>query len=180
VLFSSPQLGAIKNSIWRHEESNGYPQTSEKAIEDRLCQNHPAACSDAPNNQEPRTRKLHVSDIVRGTKVIASFKLQGSPLVPHEQAEARAAGCAACKKNVDYSKPCSGICEELAEVVRAVVGGATTKYDYQLKACEVCGCANVAQIHVPADILSKGVTPEMLEEFRKIDHCWKGKELAAL
>jgi hypothetical protein len=176
--FSSHQLGAIKYSIWKHEESNGYPQTAEADIESQLCQNHPFSCSDNP--PVVSGRRLHVSDIVRGTRVIASFKLAGSPLVPHEEAERRAGICVNCSHNVDYAKPCSGLCQELIEIVNAVVGGAATKYDSMLKACDICGCANSAQVHVPAEFLAKGVSPEMLAEFKTVEQCWKWRAVEAL
>lgn len=176
VKFSSHQLGAIKYSIWKHEESNGYPQTPEQEIEDQLCLDHPASCVDRSHN-EPPTRALQMGDIVRGTKVIAAFKLKGSPLVEHAEAERRASICASCKKNVDYSKPCSGLCQELTDLVQSMVGGATTKFDHQLKACQICGCLNTAQIHVPADILAKGVNEPMMRDFREVEHCWKWKAI---
>jgi hypothetical protein len=176
--FKSHQLDAIKYSIRKHEEANGYTLTSETEIESQLCVNHPFACSDDPGHASPR--KLHLSDIVRGTRVLASFKLQGSPLVSPEEAERRASICVTCHQNVSYSKPCSGICQELIDLVQSVVGGAATRFDHQLKACGICGCANVAQIHVPADILAKGVTPEMMTEFRTVGNCWKWREIDAV
>ncbi len=44
--FSSPQLPAIKQSIWKHEEGNGYPRSTDQQIEDQLCINHPFSCGD--------------------------------------------------------------------------------------------------------------------------------------
>lgn len=176
TLFSSPQLAALKYSIRKHEEANSYTITSEAEIENQLCVNHPFACSENP---AVAPRRLHLSDILRGTKVIASFKLAGSPLVAHEEAERRAGICINCSHNVDYAKPCSGICQELIDLVKSVVGGAATKYDSMLKACDICGCANTAQVHVPVEFLLKGTTPEMLNQFRTVSQCWKAKELDA-
>lgn len=174
--FSSPQLGAIKYSIRKHEEANGYPITSEADIESQLCENHPFSCSENP---PVAPRRLHLNDILRGTRVIASFKLAGSPLVAQEEAERRAGICINCPRNVDYAKPCSGICQELLDLVKSVVGGAATKYDSMLKACDICGCSNAAQVHVPAEFLAKGVTDEMMVQFRTIPNCWKWKEIEA-
>lgn len=175
--FSSPNLVAIKYSIWKHEEANGYPTTPEADIENRLCESHPFSCSDNP---PVAPRRLHLNDILRGTRVIASFKLAGSPLVAPEEAERRAGICTTCSRNVDYAKPCSGICQELLDLVQSVVGGSATKYDGMLKACDICGCDNSAQVHVPAEFLVKGVTPEMMTQFKTVGNCWKWKAIEAL
>lgn len=44
--FFSPQIPALVDSINRHEEANGYPETSQKDIEAQLCINHPFSCGD--------------------------------------------------------------------------------------------------------------------------------------
>lgn len=168
--FRASQLNAILVSIRKHEEDNGYPIQSNSEIESQLCVNHPFSCSENP---PVAPRRLHLSDIVHGTKVIASFKRAGSPLVDQEEAERRAGICINCPRNVDYAKPCSGICQELVDLVKSLVGGAATKYDSMLKACDICGCANAAQVHVPIEFLSKGVTPEMMVQFKTVSTCWK-------
>lgn len=175
--FRSPQLAALLYSVRKHEESNGYAITPEADIESALCVNHPFSCSDNPDTPY---RRLHVTDIIRGTKVIASFKLAGSPLVSPELAEQRAGICVNCPENVDYAKPCSGICQELIDLVRSMVGGAVTRHDSQLKACRICGCSNAAQVQVPAEFLAKGVNDQMMAQFRMVPNCWKAKEIAAL
>jgi hypothetical protein len=177
--FQSFQINALKASIWSHEENNGYERSTEEAIENQLCQNHPASCGVNPP-VDPETRRLAMADIVRGTKVIAKFKLAGSPLVTQEHAEKRAYLCSTCKKNVNYTKPCSGICQELIDLVEGIVGGAKTTYDDSLKACAVCACSNAAQVHVPAEFLALGVTDAMMAEFNQIPDCWKAKELREL
>lgn len=177
--FSSHQLGAIKHSIWQHESANGYPETSDEDIENQLCKNHASSCGD---NSSPRVvqRALHVSDIVRGTKVLVHFKATGSKLVSQEHANRRAEECANCKKNVDYRKPCAGLCAELVELVKSIIGEVSTPYDSQLKACGICACSNAAQVHIPANVLASGVNDRMMEEFRAMPDCWKWKEIEAV
>lgn len=179
VKFSSPQINALKYSIFKHEEANGYEKSTDEAVESQLCANHPASCG-ANSLRASETRHLHFTDIVRGTRVILSHKLAGSPLVSHERAEQRASICATCKKNVSYSKPCSGFCPELDDMVNALVGGFGTIYDDKLKACAVCACSNVAQVHVPAEFLALGVTEAMMVEFEQVPDCWKAAELKEL
>lgn len=179
TIFTSPQLNALKYSIQKHEEANGYALTDEQDIETQLCKNHPASCGSNPP-RDHTARALNISDIVRGTKVIAKFKLAGSPLVPKEQAEHRAYICSTCKKNVHYSKPCSGLCPELDDLVKGLIGDVHTSYDDKLKACAICACSNAAQVHVPAEILKAGVTEQMMTEFALVPDCWKYHELREL
>lgn len=174
--FTSPQLNALKAAIAKHEEANGYEITTDEAIESQLCKNHPAACGSNPPRVS-ETRHLGVADIVRGTRVILNHKLAGSPLVEKQVAEQRAYICSTCKKNVNYSKPCSGLCPELDAVIQALVGGEGTSYDAQLKACAICACSNAAQVHVPIEFLALGVTDAMMLEFEQVPDCWKAKEL---
>lgn len=177
--FTSPQINALKVAIAKHEEANGYEQSTDEAVENQLCQNHPASCG-ANSLRTSETRHLHFTDIVRGTRVLLNHKLAGSPLVSREKAEHRASICATCKKNVSYSKPCSGYCPELDDMVKGLVGDITTSYDAQLKACAVCACSNAAQVHVPIEFLALGVTEAMMVEFEQVTDCWKALELREL
>lgn len=173
--FRAFQLDAILVSIRKHEEANEYPIQSSAEIENQLCENHPFSCSENPS---VTPRRLHLNDILRGTRVILSFKAAGSPLVAQGEAERRAGICINCTRNVDYAKPCSGACPELVDVVKSIVGGAATKYDSMLKACDICGCSNAAQVHVPAEFLAKGVTDEMMAQFKTVSTCWKFSEVS--
>lgn len=179
VKFSSPQINALKYSIFKHEEANGYEKSTDEAIENQLCANHPASCG-ANSLRASETRHLRFTDIVRGTRVLLSHKLAGSPLVSQQRAEQRAHICSTCHKNVNYSKPCSGFCPELDDMVKGLVGDITTPYDSLLKACAVCACSNAAQVHVPAEFLALGVTEAMMTEFETVPDCWKFAELREL
>lgn len=179
TVFTSPQIRALKAAVRSHEEANGYALSTDEDVEGQLCQNHLASCGSNPP-RDHTTVSLNLADIVRGTKVLAKFKLAGSPLVAPETAERRAYICSTCKKNVNYSKPCSGICQELIDVVKGLVGDVSTSYDDKLKACAICACSNAAQVHVPIEFLQAGVTEQMMAEFALVPDCWKGKELAAI
>jgi len=43
-----------------------------------------------------------------------------------------------------------------------------------LENCNICGCANKAQVHIPLEVLAKGVTSDMA--FPSI--CWKKTALS--
>lgn len=87
--FSSPNLGAIKYSIWKHEEANGYPTTSEAEIEHRLCENHPASCGQDSPKLLARAANF-VSDM-------AQWARQGFPLASEEVVQQRLDLCQACE-----------------------------------------------------------------------------------
>lgn len=87
--FSSHQLGAIKYSIWKHEESNGYPQTPEAEIEHQLCINHPASCGENKPKLLARAANF-VTDMAHWAK-------QGFPLAGEEDLQKRLDICQACE-----------------------------------------------------------------------------------
>jgi hypothetical protein len=123
----------------------------------------------------PKKIRLGLDDILRGTRVLLAFKLAGSPLVPREEAERRAGICSRCYMNQGFSRPCA-TCGGLDELVRSLVGNQRTSQDDKLQACGVCHCMNKAQVWLPLEILAKGVTEEMKNQFAKMAEltgCWK-------
>lgn len=86
--FSSPNLDAIKESIWRHEESNGYPRTSSAEIEDRLCAEHPVTCGENTPSLLEKAANF-ATDMARWAK-------EGFPTVSEEVLQTRLDVCRAC------------------------------------------------------------------------------------
>jgi hypothetical protein len=122
--------------------------------------------------QEPPSvekRQLGVMDVVNFLKVVKHWLLNNPTLVEPEEADRRAAICAACPYNVD-AVGCFG-CTNIAGLMFDVIKERATPHDGQLKNCQVCGCVNRAQVWVPKETLDQGVSPEMREEFPA--HCWK-------
>lgn len=167
--FKHATVMHLTRMVKAHREANNYPigTNFENEVELAICARNPQLCKDFA--MQP-TVQLGLGDIIRGTRVLAEFKLKGSPLVPAEVAEHRAAICSNCTYNMAYTKSCIA-CRDVEELVTSMVGGATTKYDAKLKACNVCHCANAAQVHIPLEILRKGVTPEM--DLNWPENCWK-------
>jgi hypothetical protein len=150
-------------------------------VENWICEEHPEDCTEVDMNI-PRKRHLTLSDVIRGTRVMASFKLAGSPLVERTEAERRGAICQHCDFNQWFAKPCTGICPELQTVVNNIVGHQGTHYDQYLNSCGICSCFLQASIWLPLWIQDKGLTDEMREQFKKVvvtmptGHsipCWK-------
>lgn len=141
-------------------------------LERAVCKIYPVECTGAINGK-PRKSRLDLSTVLRGTQVLLAFKLAGSPYVSQEEAERRAEICSRCPWNLEYAKPCGGNCGGLKEMVAAIVGDRRTSYDDRLKSCGVCSCINSAHVHMPLEILAKGVSEEMKEQFTTIPGCWK-------
>ena len=87
--FSSPQIPALKDSIWRHEEANGYPISTEQSIEDQLCINHPFSCDDqAPGLVEQAGSLI---------KAVVNFAKSGFVRTSEEVLQQRLDICQACE-----------------------------------------------------------------------------------
>lgn len=181
--FREPATGQYLNggtwdmllqTVRDYRKANGIPLglDFEDEVETQVCRNQPDEC-DYIDDSIPRDRQLSMSDVIRGTKVLLSFKLAGSPLVSREEAERRGSICSGCRFNVTFPRPCTGLCPELRDLVVAIVGNQGTQYDKDLKSCSICGCFTQAHIWLPLDILDKGLTEGMRSAFNSIPHCWK-------
>ncbi len=149
--FQAVTYDNLVSKLYDLYRKNGYPigLDFENIIERGLCERHPAECE--PDGPKPRRkRRMTWGDLMRGTMVLISFKAAGSPLVPVEESERRAAICASCTENIEFAKPCGGLCSQLSNAVRAVIGTRRTKVHDQLKACGICHCLLEAAVQVPA------------------------------
>lgn len=145
----------------------------EKQVELAVCSNMPGQCEEVVGNKPARPHHLTSGDVVRGTRVLVSFGLSGAPFVAQEEANRRATICAACRYNMPYSKPCSGLCQQLTDVMNSTIGTRMTPRDSKLEACSICHCLNRVQIWFPLEHLAKGVTEDMRLAFREVPNCWK-------
>lgn len=87
--FSSHTLAAIKNSVWEHEESNGYPHTAEETLEDQLCQNHPASCGSG----EPRLLQKAANFVGE----MVNWAREGFPIASQDVLQQRLDICQSCQ-----------------------------------------------------------------------------------
>lgn len=168
---------AWMSKVQEHRRGNNLPPLDPAVAEDQLCSKlPPQSCKQYCQSADPAAESvnavaLHWTDILRGTKTIAAFKLAGSPLVSQEEANRRAAICFRCQFNTPFVKPCGGMCGELLEVVNAIVGGARTDHADSLEACAVCSCALTAKIWIPLEILQRYESPELAAKY-PASHCW--------
>jgi hypothetical protein len=167
----------LLNRIYDERKANGIPcgLGFEDEVELDLCRDYPAEC-ELNDPRFPKKRGwLSFHEIVAGTRALLKFKLAGSPLVAQEEAERRANICATCPFNVEFQRPCAGLCGELNTLVQAIVGGRQTSNAGRLKSCQLCGCFIGAAIWIPVDIQREVLTDAQREQFDNVDWCWKGK-----
>lgn len=162
---------------WR--KANGLPNGLglNDEIERQICLKHPAECKET-DERIPQNRPIGFGDVIDGTKVMADFKLSGSPLVSQEEANSRAAICVSCYNNRPYSKPCGGICGALKDMVLSLVGANATEYDGRLNSCAVCHCFLAASVWLPIDIQTRNLTDEQRVQFqmaKELVGCWKSQ-----
>ncbi len=162
--------------LWR--KANGFPiglgLTDE--IEQAVCQAYPDECHIEDNRIPDRSRRYSLSHVMQGTMTMIRHKLAGSQLVDSSEAERRAAICRNCPNNVSFSKPCSGTCAELKALVNAIVGSRMTKYDEDLKSCQICGCFLSASVWVPLEVQMPSLTEQQKAQFEYAAQtvgCWK-------
>ena len=165
----------LMTKVRDERRANGAPLglELEDEVEQWACIAHPDEV-DVVDERLPKRRSLGLDDVVRGTQVLASFKLAGSPRVTQAEANRRSAICARCPMNQMWSQSCS-ICGKVESAVQAVVGSVRTDSDQQLFACSICGCSLKAAVHIPNSILNSANNAEMNQAFELAAEafgCW--------
>lgn len=143
-----------------------------KEVEAWVCRDYPGDCTGI-DLTKPRKRRLTLSDVINGSRVMMSFVKSGREVVDRAEAERRAQICKTCPFNIIFPKPCAGVCGELLNIVKVITGNQGTQYDGSLHSCSVCGCFLQAAIWLPLETQCQGVPPEMAKQFTAIPNCWK-------
>ena len=161
-------------SVKLYRKANAIPVglAFEDELEQAVCEKYPQECS-TYDPTIPVRKRLKFGDVLRGTMVMVSHKLAGSPLVDQAEANARAKTCSTCIYNIQFPMPCSGICAQLKSIVNNAVGNRSTPYDSENRSCGICGCHTSAAVHLPLEIQCIGVTTEQRAQFARVEHCWK-------
>ena len=165
VRSSAVHWDHLVSKVRDERKANGAPigLELEDEIEAWACLSHPDEVQ-VVDPRMPKLRSFNLDDVIRGTQVLAAFKLAGSPLVSQQEANRRAAVCAKCPLNVSYSQSCS-ICGKIEAVVMSVVGNVSTPSNQQLYSCAICSCALKAAVHLPNSILNQANNAEMNRDF---------------
>jgi hypothetical protein len=179
-LIKASDWGAFLGAIKKHRRGRNIPVGLgfEAEIEAYVCEHQSEMCEDF-DPTIPRIDRLSMGDIVRGGEVFVRHAVNGSQLVTQEEANRRASICAKCRYNTTFSKPCSGLCTRLKEIMSSTVGQRFTPYDSDLRACFICHCWTSIHVWFPLDVLDAGLTTEMREQFSHAHdryQCWKWKE----
>lgn len=166
--------------IREHRHINGYetPENWIAEAEDQLCRLLPPGWCKQVTGEPPEwflDARVGIDEIMRGTKVLASFISEGFPRVEKSVAAERGAICATCPFAVNAAG--CGPCVGLSNIIGEVTASEELPSDALLanKSCLICGCSARAQIWLPIELLAKGVTPEMDKIWPSF--CWKGNEL---
>jgi hypothetical protein len=111
-------------------------------------------------------RSVDLED-VRHFLAVAGQWMKKREFVSQAEADTRAEICASCPKNIAIAgcRTCRGLIKHTLDLI----GQKSTPFDDKLGACEVCGCGNQAQVHLPLEALKKGITKKMVFP----DYCWK-------
>lgn len=171
VRFNHIVFSELKNRVRLFNIANGFPLPPgwEDEFEDRCCENYePPVWHYVDTGLNTEGRSIQVGDVVNFVRVVETWMEEGREFVAQEDADRRAAICAACPHNQDVAG-CTP-CVKMIEKVARVLGHRATRFDSQLKGCGVCSCSNQVQVHVPLEVLHRGITPAMVfpEQF-----CWK-------
>ena len=177
VRLNSRSLGKLLNDATKLRIANKLviPKDWPRVFRSLICEQMglgPRSCrevQETPEQKTDRKRKISFGDVRNFLHVLTEWISQKPEFVSPEEASRRASICAQCPENIPATG-CGG-CANIAGMVTKVIGNRRTPDDEKLQNCGVCGCSNQAQVHVPLEVLAKGVTPDM--EFPT--HCWKKK-----
>lgn len=169
--------GSWRNDVVKYANDNGYPVPTIEEMEDQLCHTLSGEWCTGGDEYSFVSPRFTFDEFVTGAKHLGRFFLKGQ-VVSQEIAEARAASCSRCVLNMDV--PGCASCAGVANIVMEMKGAKGTKQDHLLKACGVCRCPNQVKVWLPIDVIDKSTTPEMMEQYKRVDECWQKNELLTI
>lgn len=116
-----------------------------------------------------------------GIRTLNDWIDSGTPPVPKDKAEARAAICAACTKNGKgdftswFTKPAADVISKQIEKLAALK--LTTSKDNAINLCEVCLCPLKLKVHTPIEHIKEHLAGPVMVELRAVKTCWVPKEI---
>lgn len=152
-------------------------------IADQLCGKlGRPTCYDAsdPVQKPGRSGKGHEvnwGDMWAGGKNLSKWVVKGKQFVDQEVSEMRAAQCAVCPRN-QHSSTCitCGVAQAMIESSTLTVKSRSTKYDKQLKTCQICKCSTKVLAHTyDASYMNETMTAAQRSEYEAVG-CWKLKD----
>ncbi len=166
-----------RDKIVKYATDNNYTIPTVEECEDQLCRTLSGEWCVGGDEYSFVSNRFTMDDFLRGMKTLGEFVVKGE-VVSQDVAESRALSCSRCVLNMTL--PGCASCSALASAVVSIKGAKSTKQDHLLKVCGICHCANSAKVWLPIEIIAKSTTPEMLEQYKRVDECWQKNELLAL
>jgi hypothetical protein len=161
----------LREKVRKHRQINSFiaGPDLDNEIQTQICTKLPSSARAVfcrPCQSLGSGHSVDLEDVRNFLQVAAQWMKKRS-FVSQAEADTRAEICASCPKNIaiEGCRPCRGLIKYTLELV----GNKHTPFDEQLGACEVCGCSNQAQVHLPLEALKKGITKKMAFP----DYCWK-------
>lgn len=170
----------LMNRIYDERRANGIPcgLELEQEVEQSLCQDYPAECETNDPRFPKKLARLGFNEIIAGTKLLLKVKIGNIPLVAMEEATRRANICATCPFNIEFHRPCAGVCGELFNIVKSIIGALTVPNEDRIKSCSICGCFLGAAVWLPVDVQRSVLSDDQKAQFDSVPHCWKKQEIA--
>lgn len=126
--------------------NNLEPGNPSKEVSDYICGTWPHFCTSSPA-PHPAKGSMPFSNRVSGWLGRFFTSSKNDPGVPQEEAERRAAICAACPQNRDYTKGGCGPCiDGIRRLSFVWLRNRKTKHDAALGACNVFGHPNAVAV----------------------------------
>ncbi len=166
-----------RDKIVKYATDNNYTIPTVEECEDQLCRTLSGEWCVGGDEYSFVSNRFTMDDFLRGMKTLTQFFVKDE-IVSQDVAESRALVCSRCVFNTNVPG-CHG-CARMVDTVMAIKGAKTTKVDHILRACSICKCHNSAKVWLPIETIAKSTTPEMLEQYKRVDECWQKNELLAL
>jgi hypothetical protein len=124
-----------------------------------------------------------VKKIWSGVRTLNDWIDSGDPPVPAEQAEGRAAACAACLKNTPgdfttwFTQPAADAIKRQQE--KLADRKLATSKDELINVCSVCLCPLKLKVHTPLAYINAHLSDPVLRELEQVPGCWMVEERKA-
>lgn len=129
-----------------------------------------------PGRSGGSTSTLNWGDMWSGGKNLSQWFVKGSNFVSQEIADARASQCVTCPRN-QHSSTCisCGIVQSMIENSTIAVKNKSTRFDKQLKTCQICKCSTKVLAHTyDTSYMNESITSAQRSEYEAVG-CWKLK-----
>lgn len=148
----------------------------ERDVDNYFCTNWPSSCDKEPHeyNNNAGAERTHAEALIYRVSrwamgIIKTMPRGGVQLVSAQEANSRAAVCAACPKNTPWRIGCIGCSASTVAVLSQIKKLGSTPQDAKLMACSVAGWETSTSAWLPAQYLK--LTDEQKNSLPA--NCWR-------